>query len=291
MERIKKLLEERDDELKIKEEEVIKLKDSKNRKNQAKAGLSYDDRTGINEANLESEHDQDSKNESELGDIMMERYFSSVPLAHSQVSVVNESFEHHRQLEISVDYSFELNSELLEDEPLFSISNRPLEENEENLHNTSSPQCFLPVADDGDILEMSKLSEQHYEDTDLEKELLNQQCGELREELALKDRDLNVLMEEVVKGAEDLEEARSRWAQVTEELRQALWELEEEKERRRHVEEEMNLKAHDYDNLKNKLSALTEEKENENAIMLMEKESPETAVLASDSSPWRREMK
>lgn len=62
-----------------------------------------------------------------------------------------------------------------------------------------------------------------------------------------------------------------RWAQVTEELRQALWELEEEKEKRRHVEEEMNLKAHEQDNLKNKLSALMEEREKENAVMLMGK--------------------
>lgn len=115
-------------------------------------------------------------------------------------------------------YSFELNSEVLGDEPLLSISNRLREE------NTSSPQCYIPVADDsnpqslsewphdstsGD-LEISKLSEQQFEKTDLEKELLNQQCGELREELALKDRDLNVLREEINNSAEELEEARSR---------------------------------------------------------------------------------
>ncbi|XP_067335427.1 pericentrin isoform X2 [Channa argus] len=280
MERIKQLLEERENELKIKEEEVIGLKDSKNRKNQAKAGLSCNDMTGINEANLESEQDQDSKNGSIPGDIMMERYFSSVPLAHSQVSVVSESLEHHSQLDISAEYSFELNSELLEDEPLFSISNRPLEVDEEDPHNISSPQCYDPVADNASGLEMSKLSEQQFEGTDLEKELLNQQCGELREELALKERDLNVLREEVIKSAEDLEEARSRWAQVTEDLRQALWELEEEKEKRRHVEEEMILNTHEYENLKNKLAAFTKEKEN----AVMEKEAPETAVLTSDLS-------
>lgn len=59
---------------------------------------------------------------------------------------------------------------------------------------------------------MSKLSEQQFEETDLEKELLNQQCGELREELAVKDRDLDVLREEVIKSAEELEEARSRYS-------------------------------------------------------------------------------
>lgn len=114
-------------------------------------------------------------------------------------------------------YSFELNSEVLGDEPLLSISNRLLEGN-------FSPQCYITEADNsnpqslsewphnstsGD-LETSKLSEQQFEETDLEKELLNQQCGELREELALKDRDLNVLREEVIKSAEELEEARSR---------------------------------------------------------------------------------
>lgn len=122
-------------------------------------------------------------------------------------------------------HSFELNSEILGDEPLLSISNRfP----EENVHNSSSPcgSLGIPVADGSNVespsqwlhsstpgeLEMSKLSEQQFEETDLEKELLNQQCGELREELSLKDRDLNVLKEEVIKSAEELEEARSRYS-------------------------------------------------------------------------------
>lgn len=114
---------------------------------------------------------------------------------------------------------------MLGDEPLLSISNHyPEENNNNNFHNTSSPQCSpgIPVVDNSNPqsqwlhnsssgeLEMSKLSEQQFEETDLEKELLNQQCGELREELDLKDRDLNVLREEVIKSAEELEEARSR---------------------------------------------------------------------------------
>lgn len=70
-----------------------------------------------------------------------------------------------------------------------------------------------------------------------------------------------------------------RWAQVTEELRQALWELEEEKERSRHVEEEISLKTHEQDNLKNKLSAFVEEREKENAVTLMGKEGAETSLL------------
>lgn len=59
-------------------------------------------------------------------------------------------------------------------------------------------------------LEISQLSEQH-EETDLEKVLLNHQCGELREELAGKDRESKVLMEEIIKTAEELEEARNRY--------------------------------------------------------------------------------
>lgn len=123
-------------------------------------------------------------------------------------------------------HSFELNSDVLGDEPLLSISNRFPEEND-RLHNTSSPHHSpgIPVDDNSNLqslpqwlhnstsgeLEMSKLSEQQFEETDLEKELLNQQCGELREELAAKDRQLNVLREEIIKSAEDLEEARDRY--------------------------------------------------------------------------------
>ncbi|XP_030299600.1 pericentrin isoform X3 [Sparus aurata] len=294
VERVRQLLEEKEKQLKFREEEVMGLKASKNRQNQAKAGFGSDEKS-IDEASRENGPDHDSMNVSTSGDILMERYLSSAPLAHSQSSVVNESFEHCSQLDISADYSFELNSEVLGDEPLLSISNRFHEESD-NFHNSSSPRCSpgIPVADNSNPqsltqwlqnstsgeLEMSKLSEEQFEEADLEKELLNQQCGELHEELAAKDRDLNVLREEVIKSAEELEEARNRWAQVTEELRQALWELEEEKEKRRHVEEEMNLKAHEQDNLKNKLSALMEE----NAVMLMGKEATETHLLVPATS-------
>lgn len=52
-----------------------------------------------------------------------------------------------------------------------------------------------------------------------------------------------------------------RWAQVSEELRQALWELEEEKEKRRCIEEDMSLRIQEQDDLKNEVSAFIEEKE------------------------------
>lgn len=95
-------------------------------------------------------------------------------------------------------HSFELNSEVLGDQPFLSISNRSYEE-QADLTNSISEQ-----------LEISVVSEQHYEGTDLEKQLLNQQCVELRQELASKEIDLIVLRDEVIKSAEELEEARSR---------------------------------------------------------------------------------
>lgn len=107
VERVRQLLDEREKELKFREEEVLGLKDSKNRQNQAKAGFSCDERFSIDDANPESGPDQDSMNVSIPGDILMERYLSSVPLAQSQSSVVNESFEHCSQLDISADIRLE----------------------------------------------------------------------------------------------------------------------------------------------------------------------------------------
>ncbi|XP_071063370.1 pericentrin isoform X2 [Pseudochaenichthys georgianus] len=302
VEGVRQLLEEREKELKFREEEVLGLKASKNRQNKAKAGFSFDEKVNLDEAELETGPVENSMNVSV--DILMERYMSSHRPAHSQSSVASDSLERCGQLDISADYSFELNSEVLGDEPLLSISNRFLEE-DDNRHNTSTPQCSpgIPLPDNSnpqspsqwlydstpDELETSKLSEQQFEQTDLEKELLNQQCGELRDELLLKDRDLNVLREEVINTAEELEEARSRWGQVTEELRQALWELEEEKEKKRLAEEEMNLKAHEQDNLKSKLSALMEEREKEKAVLLTGKEAAETSLLVPAITPSEEE--
>lgn len=54
------------------------------------------------------------------------------------------------------------------------------------------------------------MSEQQFGDAGLGNVLSNQQCEELHEELTLKERELNVLREEVLKSSEELEEARSR---------------------------------------------------------------------------------
>lgn len=67
-----------------------------------------------------------------------------------------------------------------------------------------------------------------------------------------------------------------RWAQVSEELQEVHWELEEEREKRRRAEEEVSLKTHEEDNLKNRLCTLTEEREKEmerlNSSPLLEEE-------------------
>lgn len=55
-----------------------------------------------------------------------------------------------------------------------------------------------------------EVTEQRCEVSDLGKELLIQQCEDLREELALREREQEVLREEVSKSTEELEEARSR---------------------------------------------------------------------------------
>lgn len=120
-------------------------------------------------------------------------------------------------------HSFELNSDMFEDQPFLSISNRPYEESD-SVRNSASSQhdvsgagyhslqfpCKWPHNSTLDETGLSKMSEQECEEIDLEKNLLNQQCGELREELALKERDLSILREEVIKSAEELAEARDR---------------------------------------------------------------------------------
>ncbi|KAM4540827.1 pericentrin [Fundulus diaphanus] len=282
VEHVRKLLDQSERQLQQREREVEGLKAYKNRENHAKAAFTAEV-ISIEEGSLANGPDEGDLDTSEQGDILMERYFSSVPPAHSHSSVVNESFEQPSQLDISADCSFELNSDVFGDQPLLSISTRVCEEDE----NISSSRPGVAEAGDssdpfaprwphsptsGDM-GSSQLSEPQFEETNLEKQLLSQQCWELREELALKERDLGVLREEVLKSSEELEEARSRWAQVTEELQEALNELEEERERRRLVEEEMNLRAHEQDSSISKHSALMEERGEESVGTLMGREA------------------
>lgn len=109
------------------------------------------------------------------------------------------------------------------DQPLLSISNRICEENE-NISDVTSLQYFGPEAGDSSPpsfapwppdstsgeMGLCQMSEQQFGDADLGNVLSNQQCEKLHEELALKERELTVLREEVLKSSEELEEARSR---------------------------------------------------------------------------------
>ncbi|KAM4625822.1 pericentrin [Polymixia lowei] len=308
VDRVRQLLEEREKELEVGDEEDAGLKASKNRQNKERANFGGEEGTSMGEADLEGEPAEDDLNGSASGDgdILMERYLSSAHPAHSHSSLANESLEEHNLLDNSANYSFELNSDMLGDQSDVFISHS-LREEYGHLHDISAGSPGIPDTENSTARspfpwlndsmsgnqDASEISEQHHDEPDLEKELLDQQCRELREELALRERDLDVLREEVTKSAEDLEEARNRWAQATEELRDALWELEEEKEKRRtheeelederekrkQAEEEINLKTHEQDNLKNKLSALLEERHQESKEMMGREKEAETPSL------------
>lgn len=103
VERVRQLLAEKEKELKFREEEMMGLKASKNRQNQAKAVLSCDERSCIDETVVGSASDQESVNVSLPGDVLMERYLCSAPVAQSQSSMVNECFEHCSPLDITAD--------------------------------------------------------------------------------------------------------------------------------------------------------------------------------------------
>ncbi|XP_054652131.1 pericentrin isoform X3 [Dunckerocampus dactyliophorus] len=254
LERVGQQLEESVKELQLKEEEVRGLKASKDLQNQTKTACCV-------EMSSADETSVDTMNVSAPVDLLMERYLSS---SFAESSLVHEHVEPCSQLDMSADQSFELNSQLFADQPLLSISNCAPRENSD-IYN-SSPCLSLADNSNGRWLNdstsgpMNGVSEQLFNGMAREKELLNQQCGELHQELAMKDHDLNMLRLEVIKMAEELEEARSRWAQVTKELMEALRKLDEEKERR-FAEEEMNSKTLEQDSLMNKLGAFLEEKE------------------------------
>lgn len=101
VEKVKQLLNEREKELKFREEEVMGLKASKNQQNQAKAAVGCDKRF-----TAEVRPDQDSMNVTTSGDILMERYLSSIPPEHPN-SVVDESLDQSGRLDISANNRFE----------------------------------------------------------------------------------------------------------------------------------------------------------------------------------------
>ncbi|XP_061752105.1 pericentrin isoform X3 [Nerophis ophidion] len=263
LERVSQLLDESIKELQLREEGFGGLKASKDLQNQAKAACCID------------ETNEDTMNLSPHKERLTKRYFS---FSFAQSSLVHGHIDSCSQRDVSTDQSFELNSGMFGDEPLLSISNCAPKENS-HVYN-SSPR--VPLADNSNApwlnnstshpLEASNVSQQLFDGTDLQKELLYQQCDDLRQELAMKDQHLTVLNEEVIKMAEELKEARSRWAQVTEELMEARQEL-EEKDMRRYTEEEMNSETLKQDSLKNKLGAFLETKKTEVDV------SPESSLL------------
>lgn len=103
IELVRRILEQREQELQQREEEVKVLKDSANHPSHTNASIGSE-RTSVEEANVERGLDQDGINASIQGDILMERYLASAPLAYSQSSVVNESSELCSQLDLSADY-------------------------------------------------------------------------------------------------------------------------------------------------------------------------------------------
>ncbi|XP_041760284.2 pericentrin isoform X1 [Coregonus clupeaformis] len=223
------------------------------------------------------------------GTPLLERYLSSAFPSNTHSSWANESLEEcslleeHSLLDNSGNYRFELDSDIVsggdqsqlsfsqEEQTHFSAQQSTAQcprhdpENE-NMPSFASQWQNDPLSVSRDASETSeRLSEtsERQEVSDLGKELLIQQCGDLREEVALREREKEVVMEELRRSAEELEEARARWAQVSEELQEVHWELEEEREKRRKAEEEVSLKTHEEDNLKNKLCTLLEEREKE----------------------------
>lgn len=80
----------------------VRLKDSKNRHNQAKAGLGCDEGFNVDNTNVESEFGQNSINVPISGDALMERYLSGALPERSQYF----SFEQSSQVDNSADNRF-----------------------------------------------------------------------------------------------------------------------------------------------------------------------------------------
>ncbi|KAL1021956.1 hypothetical protein UPYG_G00020370 [Umbra pygmaea] len=264
VQRVRRLLEERD-RLRGEQGEEWEPKASKEKMNLARARerLRYKEEQGA-ECILGYVHD---------GDPLLERYLSSAPPSHTFWA--NESLEERRLLENSGNCRFELDSDLSggdqsqlsfsQEEPaVFSLPQHtslmePANESMSSLESQwlKDPLFVSGAGNESDPEGVNEMSDRPHEEVpDLGKELLIQQCGDLQEELALRERENQVLMEEVTRNAGELEEARARWAQVSEELQEVRCELEEERDKRRREEEELSLKTQEEDNLKNKLSHL-----------------------------------
>nr|XP_046179306.1 LOW QUALITY PROTEIN: pericentrin-like [Oncorhynchus gorbuscha] len=260
--------------------EELVFKASKDKLNQAKASVEEEDGEGEREECL-----LDLSLPTD-GTPLLERYLPSALPSHTHLSWANETLEEcsflegHSLLDNSGNYRFELDSDIIsggdqsqlsfsqEEQTNFSVpqstaqSHHPDPENE-TLPSFASQWQNDPLSVSRDASETSeRLSEtsESQEVSDLGKELLIQQCGDLREEVALREREKEVVMEELRRSAKDLEETSARWAQVSEELQEAHLELEEEREKRRRAEEEVSLKTHEEDSQERVMEQLKVEK-------------------------------
>ncbi|KAF5895396.1 pericentrin-like isoform X1 [Clarias magur] len=212
-------------------------------------------------------------NVSASNDLMMERYLVSA-LQHES-SWLEQSLEENSIMENSTVSKLEY-----EDESRFLI-------HFDSGAHTTNPED-QPSELDG--LSFTQAPSQSFNTTsnelnesmDLGKELLIQQCSDLTEQLEEKERQLDVLQEEVRRSAEELEEARERWSKASEELEEAKWDLETERDKRIHCEELLNEKIHEQDNLKNKLSYLESQKEQQTSDVEPDDANSSTEEILKD---------
>ncbi|XP_053540107.1 pericentrin isoform X5 [Ictalurus punctatus] len=184
-------------------------------------------------------------------DDLMERYLASA--VQCQSSWMEQSLEEHNIMENSTVSKLEF-----EDESRFLIH---LESGAHNTNPDDQPSGLDGVSfTQAPWQSFNSTSNDLNESLDLGKELLIQQCRDLTEQLEAREKQMDVLQEEVRCSAEELEEARERWSKASEELEEVKWELETERDKRLHYEEILNEKIHEQDNLKNKLNYLEKEK-------------------------------
>ncbi|XP_053494141.1 pericentrin isoform X2 [Ictalurus furcatus] len=185
-------------------------------------------------------------------DDLMERYLASA--VQCQSSWMEQSLEERNIMENSTVSKLEF-----EDESRFLIH---LESGAHNTNPDDQPSGLDGVSfTQAPWQSFNSTSNDLNESLDLGKELLIQQCRDLTEQLEAREKQMDVLQEEVRRSAEELEEARERWSKASEELEEVKWELETERDKRLHCEEILNEKIHEQDNLKNKLNYLENEKE------------------------------
>lgn len=194
-------------------------------------------------------------------DDLMERYLTSA--AQHENSWTEQNIEEHSIMENSAVSKLEF-----EDESRFFV-------HFESGSRNTNPEHDLSGLDGTSFNQVrwqsfNSTSNGMNESVDLAKELLIQQCKDLTEQLEVKERQLDVLQEEVQRSAEELVEARDRWSKASEELEEARLELDTERDKRIHFEELLNEKIHEQDNLKNNLSYLESQKAKEQITSSME---------------------